>query len=88
MFYVYILLSLLDGSRYRGFTTLHPEERLLVHNRGNVSSTRLKCPWKIVWYGAFASKQKAIDFERYLKSGSGHAFANTRFLDEKYNEHL
>jgi hypothetical protein len=31
-----------------------------------------------VTYVGFTDDQRAIDFERYLKSGSGHAFANKR----------
>jgi hypothetical protein len=33
-------------------------------------------PWQLVTYVAFSEKKKANEFERYLKSGSGHAFAN------------
>jgi len=32
----------------------------------------------VVTYVAFSDKQKANVFERYLKSGSGHAFASQR----------
>jgi putative endonuclease len=35
-------------------------------------------PWRLVTYVAFSDEQKAAEFERYLKSGSGHAFANRR----------
>jgi len=31
-----------------------------------------------VTYLAFSEKSKALAFEQYLKSGSGHAFANKR----------
>ncbi len=37
-------------------------------------------PWKLVWYCAFAEKQKAKDFELYLKSGSGKAFVYKRLV--------
>jgi hypothetical protein len=30
-------------------------------------------------YLAFDSEEKALDFERYIKIGSGHAFAQKRF---------
>jgi putative endonuclease len=33
-------------------------------------------PWKLTSYVAFSNRIKAEAFERYLKSGSGHAFAN------------
>ncbi len=35
-------------------------------------------PWKLVTYIAFSDERKAETFERYLKSGSGHAFAKKR----------
>jgi len=35
-------------------------------------------PWKLITYVAFSDEQKAETFERYLKSGSGHAFAKKR----------
>ena len=80
MFFVYILKSNIDQSFYRGFTTLDQAERLEYHNKGTVSSTKNKRPWKLHWYAAFDSQQKAYQFERYLKSGSGHAFSQKRFL--------
>jgi hypothetical protein len=35
-------------------------------------------PWRVVTYLAFSDENKAAAFERYLKSGSGHAFARKR----------
>jgi hypothetical protein len=34
---------------------------------------------EIVSYHTFADKQRAVDFEQYLKSGSGQAFSKKRF---------
>jgi len=39
-------------------------------------------PWKLVWYGAFETEKEAKDFERYLKTGSGKAFAYKRLIPE------
>jgi len=36
-------------------------------------------PWKFANYFAFETAEKARAFEDYLKSGSGHAFANKHF---------
>jgi len=80
MYYVYILRSETSGELYRGYTALTPEERLAYHNKGTVSSTKTMRPWALVWYAAFCSQDKALQFERYLKSGSGHAFSSKRFL--------
>lgn len=46
------------------------------HNSGKSQHTAKRVPWMLVMYVAFSEKQKADRFERYLKSGSGHAFAN------------
>ncbi|ESX17699.1 excinuclease ABC subunit C [Mesorhizobium sp. LSJC255A00] len=48
------------------------------HNAGKSSHTSKFLPWRIVTYMAFSNQAKAASFERYLKSGSGHAFANKR----------
>ena len=37
------------------------------------------CPWKFVLHPCFQDEQRAGEFERYLKSGSGHAFENKHF---------
>ena len=36
-------------------------------------------PWKLKLYVAFETLELARSFERYLKSGSGHAFAKRHF---------
>lgn len=48
------------------------------HNSGKSAHTSKYMPWKLVTYVAFSDRQKAEAFERYLKSGSGHAFATKR----------
>ncbi|HEY2921969.1 MAG TPA: GIY-YIG nuclease family protein [Candidatus Binatia bacterium] len=74
MYYVYLIGSLAaPGERYVGMTT-NLKQRLLEHNAGKSSHTSKLRPWKLTTYIAF----KAEAFERYLKSGSGHAFANKR----------
>jgi hypothetical protein len=34
--------------------------------------------WSLITYLSFSEKSKAVEFETYLKTGSGHAFANKR----------
>jgi len=79
MYYVYIIQSKKDKSNYIG-TTKDLKQRLQEHNRGIVRFTSSKIPYKLLWYCAFLSKKKALEFEKYLKSGSGIAFAKKRFL--------
>ena len=80
MFYVYILKSINNPDKsYIGYT-LNVQQRLEAHNSGNLIHTQQDKPWKLVTYVAFDCKKKALDFEKYLKVGSGKAFANKRFL--------
>ncbi|MFY9462519.1 MAG: GIY-YIG nuclease family protein [Candidatus Sungiibacteriota bacterium] len=73
MLYVYILQSLKDKSFYVGFTE-DLKRRLVVHNSGGDEYTSRRKPFRLVWYCAFHSKKQALEFEKYLKSGSGRAF--------------
>jgi putative endonuclease len=52
--------------------------RLRKHNAGEVTHTSKFGPWKIRTYVAFSDEKQAIAFEKYLKSGSGRAFAKKR----------
>jgi len=77
--YTYVLESLKrPGTRYIGRTS-NLRRRLEQHNAGENRSTARLRPWKLVLYFAFETRLKACRFERYLKSGSGHAFANRHF---------
>jgi putative endonuclease len=76
---VYMLQSVSEPSqRYVGSTS-NLRRRLADHNSGHSPHTSKYRPWKLVTYVAFSDVTKAASFERYLKSGSGHAFAKKRF---------
>ncbi len=78
MHYVYLLQSeAVVGQRYIG-ATFDLKQRLAEHNAGKSPHTSKYNPWKLVTYIAFSDERKAETFERYLKSGSGHAFAKKR----------
>ena len=79
MYYVYILKSLKDKTRYMGIT-IDLKRRLQEHNYGSAHYSRQKRPYILAWYCAFANKRKAYDLEKYLKSSSGYAFMKKRFL--------
>jgi predicted GIY-YIG superfamily endonuclease len=77
--YVYVLLSVIDGTRrYTGLTD-DLEARLKSHNQGNNLHTSKYRPWRIETAIAFRSREKAAAFEKYLKSHSGRAFASKHF---------
>lgn len=73
--YVYILRSAVDPSRHYIGMTSHLPRRLGEHNAGRSDHTSKYCPWMIETAIAFRSREKARAFEKYLKSGSGRAFA-------------
>lgn len=78
-YYVYILQSVVTLDRfYTGFTE-DIQGRLSEHNKGKCKYTAKYAPWKLKNEIAFTDKQKALDFERYLKTSSGRAFAKRHF---------
>lgn len=78
MFYAYIL-KLSNGAYCAGFST-DLKQRLHEHEIGDVHTTKMYLPVELIYYSAFKSKQKALDFEKYLKTGSGFAFRNKRLV--------
>ncbi len=79
MYYAYILRSLKDGQLYNGFTS-DLRKRIHEHNAGESFATRPHIPWELEFYAAFKEERLARAFEKYLKTGSGWAFARKRFL--------
>ena len=67
--FVYILRNI-KGKQYVGHTS-DLRKRLTDHNEGSVTATKNLRPWHIEWFCAFEDKKRAIEFEKYLKSGSG-----------------
>ena len=63
---------------YSGLTS-DPVRRLDDHNDGRCPHTGRYRPWQLHVVIEFPDEQRAIRFERYLKSGSGRAFAKRHF---------
>ena len=51
-FYVYILLSEKDKMFYTGYTS-NLEERIVLHNKGQVKSTKNRIPLKLIYFEKF-----------------------------------
>ncbi|WP_225919251.1 GIY-YIG nuclease family protein [Actomonas aquatica] len=64
--------------RYVGLTN-DLKCRLKRHNEGASLHTAKFKPWRLVAYTAFEDETTARNWERYLKTGSGRAFAARRF---------
>ena len=75
--YVYILETEDAQHHYVGLTE-DLRKRLEDHTSGRSPHTAKYGPWRLKTYIAFSDHQAAVNFERYLKSGSGRAFAKKR----------
>jgi len=77
---VYILRSVTHSDQYYFGITGDVVEKLNSHNAGQSPRTSKFRPWKLVLSIHFEEESKARAFERYLKTGSGKAFARKRLL--------
>jgi putative endonuclease len=80
MYYVYLLKSQAHPTQPYIGSTRDLRQRLTEHNEGHSPHTAKFRRWILVAYFAFAHEEMAIAFEKYLKSGSGRAFAKRHFL--------
>lgn len=79
MIHGYILRSLASPDQYCTGISDDVEKRLAHHNAGSSPHTAKYRPWQLIVSIGFIDLQKAQVFERYLKSGSGRAFAAKHF---------
>jgi len=77
-YYVYILRSLKDPNRYYTGFTENLDARVKEHNQSKCVHTTKYEPREIKTAVAFTNHKKALEFEKYLKTSSGRAFAKKR----------
>lgn len=70
MYYVYILQSLIDKKLYVGYTN-NIERRFAEHNKGLVSVTKHRRPFKIIYLEGYLNQQDATLREKFFKTGWG-----------------
>ena len=73
--FVYVLRNDETPPRYYTGLTSDVATRHAAHNAGRCSYTAKHRTWSIDVVIEFADERRAVAFERYLKSGSGVAFA-------------
>ena len=76
---VYVLRSEREPARYYVGLTADVRSRLADHNAGGSAHTAKYRPWRLAVSIEFEATAPAAEFERYLKSGSGRAFAKRHF---------
>jgi len=77
MWYVYLLLSLKNGSWYTGCTD-NLKKRFQEHNTGKSRYTKSLMPWKLIYYEACLNRKDGFRREKYLKSGYGRRWLKNR----------
>ena len=77
--FVYVLRSERDSARHYVGLTSDVAMRLTWHNAGQNAHTASNKSWLVVVAIEFTTETTARRFERYLKSGSGRAFAKRHF---------
>ena len=77
--FVYIIKSLSADCEYYVGVTSDFERRLEAHNAGLSTHTARYRPWRALIVIEFDEEKPALQFERYLKTGSGREFARRHF---------
>jgi putative endonuclease len=88
MHYVYLLQSRSHPKQQYLGLTRDLRRRLAQHNNATSPHTKKFYPWSLIAYFAFESEVIAAAFERYLKSGSGRAFARRHFRNPEEGKQL
>jgi putative endonuclease len=78
--FVYVMVSETDPDRHYVGLTSDVARRLETHNSGGSQYTSRHRPWRLLVSLDFARQDSAVAFEKYLKTGSGRAFAKRHFV--------
>lgn len=77
---VYLIQSIESPKQHYVGLTANIAVRLAAHNSGESPHTRRHRPWRLVVAMAFVTEERAVTFEKFLKSGSGTAFLSRYML--------
>ena len=77
--FVYIIKSVTTPDEYYVGVTSDVSARLAAHNDGLSPHTARHRPWRTMVVIEFDEEEPALQFERYLKTGSGREFARRHF---------
>jgi len=75
--FTYVLESLKDRKYYYG----HTQDlflRLKQHNSRKVASTKARTPFRLIYFEGCRNRIKAIEREKYFKTGFGRVFLDKR----------
>lgn len=78
-YYVYILLSEKDGKKYTGYTSNLPL-RFEAHQKGKVTSTKHRRPFKLIYFEGCLSQDDALRREKYSPCEINQRFNATHYF--------
>ena len=78
--YVYLIQSANERGQHYVGQTGDLKARMVEHNAGKSTHTARYRPWNLVCYLGFAEERRALEFECYLKSGSGRTFLRRHLI--------
>jgi putative endonuclease len=81
MYYVYFLKSKKNSFLYIG-SCEDLTNRINLHNKGLVKSTKAYRPWKLVGYKEYNTRSEAVKNESFFKTGQQKALLKSRYQDE------
>jgi len=87
MFYTYVIRSLTFDYYYKGHCE-DLDERLKQHNAGMTSSIKKYVPFELAYYEEFATRDEAIEREKYFKSAGGRRFIKSKLGMATSSGHL
>ena len=87
LFYHVYILRCSDGSHYVG-RTKNLSDRLKRHSKGHIKYTSGRRPIELITFLSFNNEWKSVQFEKYLKTGSGRAFMKKRLISQSWSLHL
>jgi putative endonuclease len=76
-YYTYVLKSCLDNRLYIGWTD-NLKRRFKLHQLGKAEATKSRRPLQLIYYEACINREKAIQREKYFKTGFGRNFLKNR----------
>jgi putative endonuclease len=76
---VYLIQSIMQQAKFYSGITENLDQRIKDHNIGKSAHTAKYTPWRLRAAISFPDSELEVAFEKYLKSGSGRAFAKKHF---------
>jgi putative endonuclease len=70
MYYTSVIESISYGRKYIGHSKNYLE-RLTLHNKGKVGSTKPYVPYRLIYKEEYATREEAIQREKYFKTYTG-----------------